>query len=564
MQLPTSGASPAAPAPEPIAAPHPPRGKPSEGRPTRWIVLGVLVFAALAGLYLYRQQAERAQQERAAVHVLRTARAGSGNVARTLRLTGVTAAENSASLLTPQLRGRRSGGSGSSSSSALTVQMPTAVQSNASSASSSSSSSSGTSTSGIGASAGFSTKNAFQSATSRNLSSSSSSKSSSASSSAASASATDSSASLGSTASALPNRSGGGAGGSDWMLNLKDLIKPGTIVKRGEQVAEFDRQYMLLRLDDYYASVVQDQNTLASLKAQLEVAWKAHEQSRRSAQASVDKAKLDIKTIPVRSAIDSEKLHLALEEAQAKLKELEAEVKHLRISQGSEIRDRELQVRQTDLEYRRARNNVDKLLVKAPIGGLVVMQNLWRGGEMAQIQSGDQLWPGMIFMRIVDTRTMVIDANINQADIESLRLGMKAHIRFDAYPDLELPARVISIGAMTRSGGMRQNYVKIVPVRLRFERLDPRVIPDLSVSADVQLEAEQAPATVPLEAVFRSPGSPKPFVYVQEQAAWRRREVELGLLSNLTATVRSGLQPGELVALEPPAAATTPASAAKE
>ena len=42
------------------------------------------------------------------------------------------------------------------------------------------------------------------------------------------------------------------------------------------------------------------------------------------------------------------------------------------------------------------------------------------------------------------------------------------------------------------------------------------------------------------------------FVYVKEGDVWRRREVELGLTSNIDAAVRSGLKPGEVVALEPP------------
>jgi hypothetical protein len=56
--------------------------------------------------------------------------------------------------------------------------------------------------------------------------------------------------------------------------------------------------------------------------------------------------------------------------------------------------------------------------------------------------------------------------------------------------------------------------------------------------------------------VFRE-GDSKPFVFVREgtaeQPVWRRREVELGLASYITAAVRSGLKAGEIVALERPA-----------
>ncbi|MCX6620697.1 MAG: HlyD family efflux transporter periplasmic adaptor subunit, partial [Acidobacteria bacterium] len=280
---------------------------------------------------------------------------------------------------------------------------------------------------------------------------------------------------------------------------------------------------------------------------------KAHEQTIRSAKADVDKAKLDVRTVPVRSAIDSEKLRLSLEEAEARYRQVLTEVKFVKAGQVAQIRDREIELQQTTIEYKRALANADRMIVKATIGGLTVMQSLFRGGEMAQIQAGDQLWPGMMFMQIVDNRTMVVNATVNQVDIDSIRLGQKATIRFDAYPDIALPARIISIGAMTKTGGMRQSYVKSIPVRLKLDQVDPRIIPDLTVSADVQFESTNAPAAIPLEAVFRDSPDGTPFVFVREGDGWKRRNVELGVTSNLAAAIASGLTPGELVALERPA-----------
>ncbi len=86
------------------------------------------------------------------------------------------------------------------------------------------------------------------------------------------------------------------------------------------------------------------------------------------------------------------------------------------------------------MELRRAEANADRMLIKAPIDGLAVMQNTRRGTEFAQIQPGDQLFPGMMFMQIVDMSSMVINASVNQVDVDSLRLGQKAKVRFDAYP----------------------------------------------------------------------------------------------------------------------------------
>ena len=192
------------------------------------------------------------------------------------------------------------------------------------------------------------------------------------------------------------------------------------------------------------------------------------------------------------------------------------------------------------------------MLVRAPLEGTTVMSSTWRGGEFGQIRAGDELHPGMLFLRVVDPRSMIINASVNQADIEMLRVGDAARVYVDAYPDLELPARIYSIGAMPKTGGFRASYVKEVPVVLKLDSLDPRVIPDLSVAVDVVLGSEQAAAIAPLEAIFTDAPNGSPYALVATASGWERRDVEVGLANNVAAVIRSGLRPGESVAAERP------------
>lgn len=341
------------------------------------------------------------------------------------------------------------------------------------------------------------------------------------------------------------------------MLVLQKAADPGAHVHKGEVIAEFDRQYMLLRLDDYKASVFQSEASLKKQKAALEITRKAHEQLVFSAKADLDKARLDMKTVPVLSAIDAERAKLALDQAEAKYNQLLSEVKFVTISQEADLKNAELDLAQAKLELKRAEANTDRMIVKAPIDGIVVMQNTFRGAEFGQVQVGDQLWPGMFFMQVVNPSSMVVNATVNQVDCEKIRVGSKAKIHLDAYPDLALPGHVVSIAAVTKPGGPRANYVKEVPVRIKIDGMDPKVIPDLSVSAEVTLDSEQsADAAVPLSAVFQEsdqPGNPtRTFVLVEQPSGWERREVELGVRNHLLASVRKGLRAGDVVALDRP------------
>jgi multidrug efflux pump subunit AcrA (membrane-fusion protein) len=344
----------------------------------------------------------------------------------------------------------------------------------------------------------------------------------------------------------------GALGGSEFSLVLQELVRPGSRVTKGQVVAEFDRQYMLTRLDDYRATVEQYESSLGILKANLEVDKNAQQQSILVAKSELDKAEIDLKTLPVQPEIDAEKLKLAAEEAAARHKQLLSEVKFKDISQAAQWKIAEVSRDQSKIELGRAEANADKMLVRAPMDGVTVMSQTIRSGELGQIQQGDSVSSGQLFMRIVDPDSMVVNASINQVDSELIRIGARAKVRFDAYPDLELPAHVYSIGAMPRQGGFRADYVKEVSVVLKLDKMDRRVIPDLSASADVVLASEENANVVPLASIFRDEATGKPFVFLKAPSGWERREVELGLTNNVAAVIRAGLAPGEVIASEWP------------
>ena len=337
---------------------------------------------------------------------------------------------------------------------------------------------------------------------------------------------------------------------SEFMQVLSRLAPAGSHVRKAEIVAEFDQLYMHNRIDDYKAWVDQHRSNIRRLNALLDVKRKAYEQQIRVAKANVEKAALDMQKAPVLAANKVERLRLNLEEARAKYQQIAEEAKYVEISEKAAIRRAELNLQQCQVEFDRAQRNVDRMVVKAPLDGLVVMQTTRRGNDTAEIQQGDQLYPGQPYMQIVDLASMAIEASVNQVDTEQLRIGGEARVRFDAYPGLELPARILNLGAYARARGWRGNYVKDIPLRLSFEKLDARVIPNLSVSVDVILDSTADALVVPRECVFYE--REQPVAYVRAGEAWEERQLELGLQNNVAAAVVSGLEEGQVVAAEQP------------
>ena len=346
---------------------------------------------------------------------------------------------------------------------------------------------------------------------------------------------------------------GGGLGAGpmgDFSLILMTLAKPGGMVKPGDTVAEFDPQMQQQRLDDYRDSVIQSDNTVRKMMANLASVREAHDQSVRAAKAAWEQAILDLQTAPIRSAIDAEKYKLAVEQTEATYKELQAEAALVIESQRAQIRSTELNQQQSRIELQRAEVNVQKMSVKSPMQGIVVMPSIIRNGELGQIREGDQVMPGQTFMQIVDLRSMVLNATVNQVDAEKLRLGMRAALHLDAYPDFQTDGTLIGIGALSKTSTFRAGYVGEIPILIKIDRSDPRLIPDLTGSAEIVLSTESNTLIAPRQSVFEEAGGP--FVFLEGPEGWIRRKVDVGLRSFTGVAIHSGVQKGDQIATQRP------------
>jgi HlyD family secretion protein len=303
-------------------------------------------------------------------------------------------------------------------------------------------------------------------------------------------------------------------------------------------------------VDDYKDTQVQQDASIKSLLANLASRREAHDQTERTARATWDEDILDGKKAPILTPIDAELEKLATEQDEATYKQLDYEASLVEESDRVQVHLAELTRDQARLELQRAEANVQKMTLRAPMDGIVVLASIVRNGELGQVREGDQVNAGQPFLYIVDPSAMVLDAMLNQVDAARLRLGMKARVLVDAYPGVEMPGAVAGIGAMATESTFRAAYVGAIPIRVSIDRLDPRVIPDLTGSAEIAISSEESPLVVPRAAVFEENG--KPFVYVRSPEGWTKQAVETGIESATSVAIRSGLESGAEVALQRP------------
>jgi len=328
---------------------------------------------------------------------------------------------------------------------------------------------------------------------------------------------------------------------------LIKLAPSGSLVKKGDLVAQIDAQSIQDHIDDLNDTIEAAQADVNKRKAEQAIEWENLQQTLRVAKSEYDKAKLDAHGGEVKTDIERQLLQLSLEEAEAAYKQQQADLKFKKASHEADLKI--LQLTAERHVRHRGRHLVDlkRFTMTAPMSGLVVMSPMFRSGEMSQFQLGDRVFPGQGFMKIVDTKSMQVEAAMNQSESSELRLGQQARISLDAFPGMMLKGHVYSLGALA-VGGWRQNYfIRTIPVRLAIDDYDPKLIPDLSAAADVVIDRTDNKPIVPLAAIHTEKGSK--FAYVKKGETFEKRAVELGLSNDTHAVVASGLQSGDEVRL---------------
>lgn len=335
-------------------------------------------------------------------------------------------------------------------------------------------------------------------------------------------------------------------------LILLYMVKSGTMVRKGEKVAEIDGQALKDHVDDIQDDIEKSLSDTRKRKSEQDIDRENLNQNLRVAKAAMDKAKLDLGAAETRTTIDQELLKLAAEEAEAKYKQLLGDVKQKEITYAAELRILDITMSRHKSHQGRHASDLKRYVMYADMDGLAVAQAIWRGGEFSTIQQGDQVQPAQLVMKIVKPDSMQVEANINQAESDQFRIGQQATIGLDAFPGLKMQGRIFSINAIAAGGWRQNNYIRNIPVRIAIENVDRRAIPDLSASVDVIIGKQDNVNRAPLQSIFEE-GS-KQYVYVKNGPNWDKRQVTLGMKTNTYAAVLSGVQPGDELALEKPRA----------
>jgi RND family efflux transporter MFP subunit len=316
------------------------------------------------------------------------------------------------------------------------------------------------------------------------------------------------------------------------------LAPEGSWVKTGDLLVQLESQKYKIGVDEQQSTVDKSFAELKKAQSDLE-AQKFKEQGAQRQYESL----LGLKEKGFAMESEVEEARLAYMELKSRTTSYEAAVDQAHSS-----------VNFTKGSLEQMKLKLSANAVYAPMDGLVVYGTVGRPEDGKKVEIGMTPFEGQPLMYLPDITSMQVETEVNEMDVEKVKVGQPVSITLDAVPDVSFKGKVAKIGSLaehkvSKVSGKRTG-VKVFEVLVDVVDADPRLRPGLSANTSILIDEVKNVTYVPVESIFNEEG--KTIAYVKRGRRGRKVVVDCGSSNDKYVIIRSGLQAGTKVFLGQP------------
>lgn len=156
------------------------------------------------------------------------------------------------------------------------------------------------------------------------------------------------------------------------------------------------------------------------------------------------------------------------------------------------------QIRRAEGTLKQARDQLEKTTVYSPIDGTISALASEKGERVV----GTGQFAGTEVMRVANLDSMEVRVNVNENDVVNVKVGDKARIVIDAYPNRRFIGEVKEIASSAKTlGANSQEEVTNFLVKIRVVDRDVPLRPGMSANADIETQTVEKVIAVPIQSV---------------------------------------------------------------
>ena len=334
-------------------------------------------------------------------------------------------------------------------------------------------------------------------------------------------------------------------------LQILKIAADGTQVKKGDAIVEFDKTRTEQDLAQFRSGLKSAEAEIDQARAQSRLTDEEDSTAVMKARYEVEVAKLDASKQEIVSRIEGAEAKLKVADAEQKLHEAEQKLASDRTASKSTVQSKIDASRKAAYDVQRTERALTKMLLTAPLAGMVSLVRIWHPEGESAFKPGDRTWPGAPIAELPDVSTLRISARVEETDRGRLALQQEVTVHMDAIVDRQFSGkleRISTIASSDFAGGWP--FPRNFDLSIALDQTDPRLKPGMTAQLTLVVERVPNAITLPAQASFQKSG--RTVAYVWDGSKFKERVIEIGRRSGDRVLVVKGLNPQERVALKDP------------
>ena len=330
-------------------------------------------------------------------------------------------------------------------------------------------------------------------------------------------------------------------------VTINDIVPEGTVVKKGEWIANLDRSEFNTKLQDQQIELEQAQSQYIQTQLDTALQMRQARDELINLEYSVQEAELVLEQSAYEPPATVKQNEINWEKAKRNF---------LQAKDNYDIKYQQNKAKMADVaaERRKSQRELNSMMelansftVFAPEDGMVIYAKGWDGKA---IKAGSQInsWDPTV-ATLPDLTTMVSKTYINEVDVRKIISGQKVEIGLDAFPEKKLKGLVTNVANV---GEQRPNSdAKVFEAIIEIQGTDEMLKPSMTTSNRIITSVLDSALFIPLECLHSKDDSIS-YVFVRKGIKKVKQEIQLGGTNNNEAVVKLGLEDGDRVYLSVP------------
>lgn len=324
------------------------------------------------------------------------------------------------------------------------------------------------------------------------------------------------------------------------------IVPDGTFVKAGDLVCTIEDKRLKKNYNEALIQLEMEKAQLSKTRTELDFQYALLEAQVKNNLAQSQISNLDSLQLNFLSPKEKRIKELELQKVAIDKAKLEKKLRSLAIINNSELRRNEFTIQQLEDQIKTAKTQLEALNIKAPKDGVALVVTHYTGQKL---KVGDNVWNNMPVLKIPNATKVKIVFKSPEIDYKQIEIADSVVMTFDAMPGN------IAWGKISTKSPVGQPYKEKSKVKL-FDMeasVDSCIsTPGLGLSANLKIYLKRQPNVIAIPQIGCFDYEGIKVVYVKQPNGYEMRQVQVGVSSQKSTVITSGLKVNELISLAKP------------